>query len=845
LAVHILKSGLFHSNCGEQNMIDQVKPLHEAGFALLWLHTLSKRPIGETWQSRVVPDLETLIKSYKKGNNVGVRLGKWSKLTKGFYLHIVDVDIRNSEMADDALAKLSEMIPSFDYENAPTVISGSGGESRHFYLITTKPFPSRKFAHSDTFEMVFDASKARDVKKWDWELHLLGTGSQAVIPPSIHPDTNLPYTWSCEFDAFDLDLGTMVTVPCDDVERLIGFESSGELNPERLKKSGYEIEQIRQFLSELPVDEWFDDRDGWFRTGMAVHHETGATSEGFDLWCEFSRQSEKFDLKDAKRVWKSFKGGNGLPFRMVSIAAVVSDLRMENDIEDYGDDLGEDSEFDDFGEEEVAAPGMFDDILGPDEDAPGFKSKKVKPSHAKLNKQNVEEALGKPTPPWVEAFNQKFAVARVQGKTIIMDFLADNSVAYGSATDLHTLYENIRRPKDNTTVPASKIWLQHPRRRTYPNGIVFAPNQEIKGAYNHWQGFSVEASPTASCELIIAHLKEVICSNNEEHYDYLIKWMAHMVQKPEEKPGVAVIARGKKGTGKDTPIEYMGKLIEQNYMTIANRDQMLGKFNSHLERLVLLHMQEGFWAGDKAAEGQFKYLITSPSLTIEPKGLNPFKVTSVLRIYVSSNELWVVPATEDERRYFVLNVNETRRGDHEYFDKLREEMEGDGPAALRHFLEQIDLSDFSIRNVPNTDALGEQKLQGLKGFDKWWFEILDLGELENTPEKGDGDLDGRWRHKDIFVLTKDLRENFTEWLRVRRYEGEPISEKQFTMRLLKMIPSLRKKRISNTGPRLQHFTIPVLDQARDLFLKNLGSQYDWGDSQLISDETIYDEDDLG
>jgi len=50
------------------------------------------------------------------------------------------------------------------------------------------------------------------------------------------------------------------------------------------------------------------DRDAWLRVGMAIHHETGGSPEGFELWCQWSLNApEKYDQTDQRRVWTGFK----------------------------------------------------------------------------------------------------------------------------------------------------------------------------------------------------------------------------------------------------------------------------------------------------------------------------------------------------------------------------------------------------------------------------------------------------------------------------------------------------------------------------------------------------------
>jgi hypothetical protein len=56
----------------------------------------------------------------------------------------------------------------------------------------------------------------------------------------------------------------------------------------------------------------------------------------------------------------------------------------------------------------------------------------------------------------------------------------------------------------------------------------------------------------------------------------------------------------------------------------------------------------------------------------------------------------VIPTSADERRFFVLDVPDARRGDKAYFNKLAAAIEGDELAALLDELLQMDLSNFLI-----------------------------------------------------------------------------------------------------------------------------------------------------
>ncbi|RQU51130.1 DUF927 domain-containing protein [Burkholderia cenocepacia] len=64
-----------------------------------------------------------------------------------------------------------------------------------------------------------------------------------------------------------------------------------------------EFERARVALGYVPPD----DRDTWSQVGMALKAEFD--EEGFALWNEWSQGAQNYNGKDARDVWKSFKGG--------------------------------------------------------------------------------------------------------------------------------------------------------------------------------------------------------------------------------------------------------------------------------------------------------------------------------------------------------------------------------------------------------------------------------------------------------------------------------------------------------------------------------------------------------
>jgi hypothetical protein len=273
-----------------------------------------------------------------------------------------------------------------------------------------------------------------------------------------------------------------------------------------------------------------------------------------------------------------------------------------------------------------------------------------------------------------------------------------------------------------------KIWLEHRRRRQYLK-VVFAPGaKQDPSIFNLWKGFAYQPLP-GNCSLLLAHLQSVICRDNPMLYEYLLNWMARAVQSPGERGHVALVFKGKKGSGKSLVADYFGALFGSHYLAVSQGSQVTGNFNSHLRDLCVLACNEAFFAGDPRQVGPLKALITDPTIAIEQKFVDVVNVPNTLHFLVTTNEEWSIPATVDERRFCYFEVSDEMCGDAHYFDELCNERDNGGYSALLDFLLKRDISKFEPRLFPKTEGLRRQMAQSLSPVEAAWFECLVSGAL--------------------------------------------------------------------------------------------------------------------
>lgn len=350
------------------------------------------------------------------------------------------------------------------------------------------------------------------------------------------------------------------------------------------------------------------------------------------------------------------------------------------------------------------------------------------------------------TPAVIDAWNREYAHVLAGGKSAVLhefktaegyvDFKLLSSASFHEWNAEHKYRIGTDADDKPRLMPTSKYWLKHPKRRKYQD-IGFFPGRDVQGYYNLWRGFAVEPQK-GDCSKFLAHLHDNICQHDDELYDWVIAWFAHIFQRPGTKCGTSLAARGKQGTGKTKLGEVFASLLGVHFKQVAEPRYVTGRFNSHMISLLLLHADEGFWAGDRKAEGKLKDLVTGKTHPIEFKGKEAFWVNNYVRLFVTGNPDWVVPAGFEERRFAVLDAGDEHQKDYSYFAAIDAEMDAGGrEALLHHLLFEVDCSQVNLREIPQTTALIEQKLKTATTEQGWWLDILRNGSLPGD-NKGKG-----------------------------------------------------------------------------------------------------------
>lgn len=459
------------------------------------------------------------------------------------------------------------------------------------------------------------------------------------------------------------------------------------------------------------------------------------------------------------------------------------------------------------------------------------------PSTHLLQAATTPEALQSPTvegediPEFIEKLNQKHAIVHT-GQTYILTEKYDPELKretfhLESVASFNTAYAN----KIENKVSISKQWIAHPARREFMGGIIFDPKKpgHYETYYNLFRGFVTKAKK-GDCSLFWKLVLHGLCAGSEVKFTYVKRWLAHLFQKPWDKPGTAIVFRGSQGIGKDTFVEMVSALIGDHFIALCSMEQLTGRFNGHLKDALLVYANEAIWGGDKKAVGALKSMITDKLQPIEMKNKDLIQVRCYKRLLIGSNEDWVIPADLDDRRFFVVNCSDKFKENTEFFGKLRDQMANGGLQALMNDLISEDLSSWHPRTMPENLDNWDIKVRSMKSSERYIYEQLRHRRYRVSVG---GTSDDDWCEESKEVEKDKIYQDYVsscEDPSIVGKRGETETNVSFWIKVKKLIGPVEtckgKVRTNpNTGreERPPIVILPSLDEARRRFQKNTKS----------------------
>jgi hypothetical protein len=222
--------------------------------------------------------------------------------------------------------------------------------------------------------------------------------------------------------------------------------------------------------------------------------------------------------------------------------------------------------------------------------------------------------------------------------------------------------------------------------------------------FNLYQPPAVEAGDPAKADRWLDHLHYVFPGQA----DHLINWLAHRVQKPEEKINHALVLGGAQGIGKDTILEPVKYAVGAWNFQEASPQQILGRFNGFLKS-VILRISEARDLGDfdrfSFYDHMKAYTAAPPdTLRVDEKHLREHSIINCCGVIITTNHKTNgIHLPADDRRHFVAWSDRAREDEHfqdEYWNDLWAYYANGGLRHVAAYLRTRDIRAFNPKAPP-------------------------------------------------------------------------------------------------------------------------------------------------
>ena len=385
----------------------------------------------------------------------------------------------------------------------------------------------------------------------------------------------------------------------------------------------------------------------------------------------------------------------------------------------------------------------------------------------------------------------------------------DNDVLIMSPKLLNDSYSHLIAEYTDKGQPINfiKKWtINNPRIRQYDNMDIFPDESKCPSNYfNLWMPFAFEKQidnfiyneKCEKTEFILNHIK-ILCNHQDEVYEYILKYIAQMIQYPAVKSIIPTFI-SKQGAGKGTLMKLLTRMLGSSKVieTSSPSRDVWGNFNSMMSDSFLVNLNELSRKETTEAEGKILTLITDPKLTINGKNMNQFQITSYHRFIITTNKEDPIKTTNDDRRNLIIRSSDEKIKDKKYFEKINEYLDDD--IIIKNVYESFkrieNMNKFGLIPIPCTNYQDNLK-EGNRSIIELWIESFVLSYSNEIMVKKEN---------------HELFRNFNEWKSDNNIQYE-INNVKFGCNL----SNINIDGITRDGKYKRIFNIPLLKKTLSL-----------------------------
>jgi hypothetical protein len=362
------------------------------------------------------------------------------------------------------------------------------------------------------------------------------------------------------------------------------------------------------------------------------------------------------------------------------------------------------------------------------------------------------------------------------------------------------VYCTVEKKKGKTTITKTvefvKMWIRDSKMRTYDKFCFCPPPARVPPkAFNRYAGMAAEKSKVKSSgnvTLFLEHLS-IMTNNVLAHRQYLINYLADMIQYPGRIPNVAIVFKSTEGAGKNVLLDFIRFLILGVSLSSETANPVYDLFSGFAEgrkqKLMIVINEANALETHKYAD-RIKDMITSHSYNHCDKFLQPVTLENFARVLSTTNSETPYQITQTDRRFTIFECSIEKVGDSKYFEEWAVYAEDPANArAVYEYLRAVDLSDVNLaKDRPKTEAYLEIQKNTIKTEFRF-FEHLISQRLEV-----------KFKNNVIAFKAMDLFHEYTDFIQMAKIPFQSTATK-FGMSMtgiMKETTSISKRRANAT-----------------------------------------------
>lgn len=284
--------------------------------------------------------------------------------------------------------------------------------------------------------------------------------------------------------------------------------------------------------------------------------------------------------------------------------------------------------------------------------------------------------------------------------------ITNNDIIIRSKGQLITAYEHLIYVSGDKTKTFIKQWLIDPSIRNYMTVKLLPPPQKIPSdCFNLWDGFRITKIQIPGKSIITNGLQlfkdHVMLISGPENYDYVLKWIAKLIQLPGTKPKVCIVMKSLQGLGKEILFRILEAIIGKKYCLLTqnvDRD-IFGNFNGLTEGKILFVFDEMNIKLSSKHSDAIKDFISNPDTYINDKNIKCKQCVNYNHTFVFSNKAFPWALEESDRRTLAIDRSSENIPDTIYFNPLYAIIEDDYVLnEIYNYLLTIDITKFNPKD---------------------------------------------------------------------------------------------------------------------------------------------------